>query len=608
VVDGWNQANDGHAVEKLEGHVVARIRMWRPNVVFTAAADARAGDPLAHVINQVVLRSVERAADPKSFPEQISAAGLQPWKVQKVYGTLGPGQTGTANVNTAQFAARLGCSIGELAAPARAVVTMRYVPPIVNVGFRLLVDHIPQNLGQRDFFSGIALSPGGEARRRFEDLPDGNLDAMRREAQMRRNLQAILAQAEKGDGRDGRFLADIGEQTRTMQPARAVDVLFQLAQRYYRQGRWELAAECFDLIVARYPHHPLAGPSLAWLIQFHASGEAAWRIRAPQQLSVQQVTAHAPIIKPDADNSFDGEPGEARQAGGIAAAAQVRGGSGLARDLRQADARLAKAGAYAKQLEQLQPALFAEPAVRFPLAVAQRQQGLPRQAERYFLSLRHSRPHDAWWACAQTELWLGEPKGQPPKPLWNCAHAAGTPRLDGRLDEPLWRSANSVELHSPQRDDAEWGSVVLLAYDEEFLYVGVSATQAAGFKYEKSNEPRPRDPDLAEQDRIELLLDVDRDFATFYRLSIDHRGWTGESCWQDPTWNPNWFVASGSSDGTWTAEAAIPLAELTGQPPASKHVWAVGVQRVVPGVGFQSWTTPASTEIMPEGFGFLIFE
>ncbi|MBI3837904.1 MAG: hypothetical protein HY288_08225 [Planctomycetia bacterium] len=608
LVDGWNQANDGQAVEKLEAHVVARIRMWRPSVVFTAAADARTNDPLAHVVNQIVLRAVERAADPKSFAEQFADAGLQPWKVQKVYGTLAAGQIGTANVNTAQFAARLGCSIGELAAPARAVVATRYVPPIANVGFRLLVDHIPQELGQRDFFSGIALSPGGDARRRFDELPDRNLDAMRRAAKMRRNLQAILAQADKGDGRDGRFLADIGEQTRTMQPSRAVDVLFQLAERYYHQGRWELAAECFDLIVARYPNHPLTGRSLVWLVQYHASSEAAWRNRAPQQLSVQQVTAQAPIVQRDKDNSFDGEPGHVQQAGAISAAADVQRGNGLARDLRQGEGRLAKATAYAKQIEQLQPALFAEPAVRFPLAVTQRQQGLPRQAERYFVSLRHSRPRDAWWACAQTELWLGEPKGQPPKPLWNCARAQSKPRLDGRLDEPLWLSGNSVELHSPQRDDAEWGAVAMLAYDEEFLYVAVSCTQAAGFKYEKSSAPRPRDPDLADQDRIELLLDIDRDFATYYRLSIDHRGWTGESCWQDLTWNPNWFVASGSGDGTWTAEAAIPLSELAGQPPTSKHAWAVGVQRVVPGVGFQSWTTPASTDVMPEGFGFLIFE
>ena len=58
----------------------------------------------------------------------------------------------------------------------------------------------------------------------------------------------------------------------------------------------------------------------------------------------------------------------------------------------------------------------------------------------------------------------------------------------------------------------------------------------------------------------------------------------------------------------WTVEAAIPLSELTGQPPAATPAWAVGIQRIVPGVGFQSWTKPAAPEIIPEGFGLLLFQ
>ena len=86
-----------------------------------------------------------------------------------------------------------------------------------------------------------------------------------------------------------------------------------------------------------------------------------------------------------------------------------------------------------------------------------------------------------------------------------------------------------------------------------------------------ASTPRPtprdwRDADLSAEDRVDLFLDLDRDFATVYRLTIDHRGWTGESCWNDATWNPTWFVANRSEDGAWTAEAAIPFAELAPQP------------------------------------------
>jgi hypothetical protein len=110
------------------------------------------------------------------------------------------------------------------------------------------------------------------------------------------------------------------------------------------------------------------------------------------------------------------------------------------------------------------------------------------------------------------------------------------------------------------------------------------------------------------RDRVHFLIDLDRDWATYYRLSIDHRGWTSEACWQDATWNPNWFVASHSDETAWTAEAAIPLAELTGESIQGRPIWALGIQRIVPGVGFQSWTTPAAATPVPEGFGYLIFE
>ena len=43
-------------------------------------------------------------------------------------------------------------------------------------------------------------------------------------------------------------------------------------------------------------------------------------------------------------------------------------------------------------------------------------------------------------------------------------------------------------------------------------------------------------------------------------------------------------------------------------PVKGRDAWAVGVQRTIPGVGFQSWSAPASTQVTPEGFGYLIFE
>ncbi len=288
--------------------------------------------------------------------------------------------------------------------------------------------------------------------------------------------------------------------------------------------------------------------------------------------------------------------------------ADRRGQQAVVADLPNGQTRAARAAAFGKQLEQTQPNVFAEPEARFALAAAHREQGFGRQAERFYLGLRRTRPRDAWWSCAEGEQWLAEPKGEPPKRLWNCARAASKPRLDGKLDEPMWKQAAPIELHSPHRDDADWPAVALAACDGEYLYLAVSCKQAAGAKYADDDSPRSRDADLSQHDRVDIAIDLDRDFATAYRLSVDHRGWTHDSCWGDASWNPQWFVAAATADDTWTAEAAIPLAELTGQAPAAKSAWAVGVLRIVPGVGYQTWTRPAMIDDQLEGLGYLIFE
>ncbi len=107
---------------------------------------------------------------------------------------------------------------------------------------------------------------------------------------------------------------------------------------------------------------------------------------------------------------------------------------------------------------------------------------------------------------------------------------------------------------------------------------------------------------------MDILLDIDRDHVTCYQLTIDHRGWTGEACWGDTSWDPTWFVAAAQDAGSWTAEAALPLDQLTGDYPHTNSAWAIGAQRIVPGAGFQSWNTPAAVEPMPEGFGYLLFK
>jgi hypothetical protein len=217
---------------------------------------------------------------------------------------------------------------------------------------------------------------------------------------------------------------------------------------------------------------------------------------------------------------------------------------------------------------------------------------------------------DPWRRCGQTEQWLANSEGlPPPKSLGNCRRAIARPRLDGRLDEAIWTSADSLRLRSHRSTDGSKNSAkVCFAYDNEFLYLAVNCPKEGSIDYSPDDRPRPRDADLSRRDRVTVRLDIDRDYTTAFELSVDHRGWTHDSCWGDTTWDPTWFVAAASDDLAWTAEVAIPLVELANEAPAARHVWAVAVERSIPGRIGETWSGNVAEDESPDMFGMLIFE
>jgi hypothetical protein len=203
-----------------------------------------------------------------------------------------------------------------------------------------------------------------------------------------------------------------------------------------------------------------------------------------------------------------------------------------------------------------------------------------------------------------------------PKPFGFCRHTEIRPMLDGKLDDACWQEVKPLSLavvssisDKPEEMKA-FGSAykteTRFAYDERFLYIAVSCSHPQGQKVE-SVVKRTRDADLTGHDRVDILLDLDRDYQTYYRFQVDHRGCLAEDCWGDKTWNPKYFVAFDAKDTGWTAEIAIPMIELTGDRPAHGRVWAANVSRIIPGKGIQAWSGPADDSPRPEGMGLLQF-
>jgi photosystem II stability/assembly factor-like uncharacterized protein len=569
ILDAWDRINDGRGLDALREHIVRQVRLWRPEAVLVDDARREEDDPLVSLVHKAAMQAIAQAAEPATFPEQISEAGLKPWQVKQVLAVLPPGAHGAGDLVTNQYMPELGRSLAEFVAEPRGLLRDHFTLSPTGLAFRVLSSSAG---GSRDLLAGFGLPPGGEARRQTSRPSVERIELMQRIARKRRHVLAILDQSARGQGSAEQLLAQIDQLTRDLDADAAGQVLYRLGDQYYRSGRWPAAAEVFQLLVDRCPQHPLVPAAQQWLVHYFASAEAAWRVD---------------------------------------------------RDVSQHQKRFERAVTIGAGLESGRFGQFIEPAIQFPLAAAYRELGRTREAERLYQSQGRDVGRGAWSTCAQAETHLLNPKGHSMKPALECVKTHERPHLDGQLDDPVWRQAKPAALQSPQHDDGDWPAEVMLAYDDEFLYVAVRCREQPG---KSGGEPavdrsrflegdgsesrpskRPRDADLSGQDRIEIFLDLDRDYCTYYRLAVDRRGWTNDSLWDDGTWNPTWFVAAKRDKGDWTAEAAIPLAELTGRPTKSRDVWAVGIQRVAPNVGFQSWSTPAAVTVLPDGFGFLVF-
>ncbi|HTN74386.1 MAG TPA: YCF48-related protein [Pirellulaceae bacterium] len=606
IVALWDRANQGRGALALEAHAVLKIRQWRPEVIFTERSSPRGDDPLAHLTNQIVLAAVEKAADPRSYPEQIAQLGLTAWRTKKVLSLLPHETQGVINQSTAQLAPRLGGSLADVSAASRGLLYTEFRPAPQQLGFQVLINTLPADLGERDLMSGIVLTSGSEARRQLSETSPATLETLKRESQRARSIQQLMARSAADSASGGSWLGQVDQLTKGLSKASAGSTLYELGWRYQHSGQSASAADALQLLIDRYPEHELSDAALLWLVQYYASTEAGARLRhgtkafsGGSKTMERQASYEAPA--PLATPLVSRDPREDQPELMIRTqfSASPSGTSALERAHRAND--------LGQKIEQTRPHLFAQPELRFSLANAQRTIGFAKQAEGSYRTLGLSRPHDAWWSCAQSEQWLIQPTPLAPKQHAQCKRVA-RPKLDGVLDDATWKDLKPLALQPVATDEPLPPALAWLAHDGEFLYMAITCRKASGVAYPAPKGQRAHDSDLTNHDRVELHLDLDRDYATYYSFAVDHRGFTHEACVGDKSWNPDWYVAATENDTDWTIELAIPLPELDSRPPQARDTWAIGVQRVLPGVGMQSWNQPATAKVLPEGFGLLLFE
>jgi hypothetical protein len=272
-----------------------------------------------------------------------------------------------------------------------------------------------------------------------------------------------------------------------------------------------------------------------------------------------------------------------------------------------------------------------DPGVQFALQASNRQLGKVQDALDFYTSYCAEYDDGPWREIATTELWFNNPTAKlPPRPVARCRFTTSKPLLDGKFDDACWQGQQFMVLKdalrkdgakkqaaappvpagqkdAPKADLDAYATEAMLAYDAKFLYIALRCKHPVGQKVPPAKE-RPRDADLHAFDRVSILLDLDRDYSTCFRLEVDQRGCACEDCWGDKTWNPQWYVAVHSDEDCWCVEAAIPLLELTGDRVMPGTAWACNIVRTLPGRGLRAWSLPAGVEPRPEGMGLMVFQ
>ncbi|HJZ57894.1 MAG TPA: hypothetical protein VKE74_23255, partial [Gemmataceae bacterium] len=457
----------------------------------------------------------------------------------------------------------------------------------------------------------------GGAARRAEVAPadPATLADRQKAAQTRRNLEGLAASPDGGE----RVIAVLGAELPHLPDDTAARTAFTVGMQFARSGKWAEAREVFGLLTTKYPGHPLAMEAYRWLLRYHASSETRRRVEIQQTLVFKKA-------------SFQPTPG----APGQVVPANASGLPATTPALNEDIYRLYSPEMIFKwhqacldlepRLSAFGPVYSRDPAAWLSLLAARRQVGKHAEAQAFVGEYFKNTPgsaamppgQDPWRDCLAAEQWLTQPGSLPaqPKPLGTCRLTETRPFLDGKLDDPCWADLKPLALKpvsaaGERLDDAKafsdaYQTEARFAYDDRFLYIAVSCSHPAGMQV-PAVAKRTRDADLTGHDRVDILLDLDRDYQTYYRFQIDHRGCLAEDCWGDKTWNPKYYVAFLPTENGWTAEIAIPLVELTGDRPGAGRAWAVNVCRVVPGKGVQAWSGPADNDPRPEGMGLLQF-
>jgi photosystem II stability/assembly factor-like uncharacterized protein len=618
----WDHTTGGDSLALITEYLVRQIRLWRPHLLLTLDPETSASKGLTRLTNRIVMQAIEEAADASRYPGQ-QRVGLTPWRVTRVSSVSASEQVKGYEIHASRLVLSRGQTVGQLATYARGNLQPSPSPARSALSIRSLDG---DRAGAQALFP--ALADNTIRTRRQVTVGTEDFRMQNQDAQQRRTLETLL------NGPDWQQ-TDVWQQAMQLAAEMTAEdraaMFLASAGTALRAGRSVLALELLSQLASSPDTQGYAEPAQVQMLRVLSSEEASLHWPRPRGMTHDRL----------AENAVAASGGETARAGtsiggDIRPVTFINPAAGYADTLRSAEslpartapqetsaadrnedreARYASAVKLYESIQKYHPDLSFEPQLRLPFASLQRRVGRLDEAKKLWQNALAGRTHAALrsWAAAEISLQSRENQGPLPRRNWDCFSVDRPPRLDGALQDAAWTKLPVVPLTAPSSRIAPWPdhseatTELRIGYDEEFLYLAATCQKAPAGDYSAATDSsRQRDTTLP-GDRIAWYLDVDRDAVTHWSLAVDWRGWANDALLDDPTWDPAWYIAAGQTETHWTVEAAIPLRELAASPPQPGDVWCLGVQRIIPGLGWQTWLQTPPVEQNPAEYGLLMF-
>ena len=594
-----------HAADEratLRDYLAHQIRLWKPDVVIVHSSTQSGSNRLSRMIEETLPSAMDVAAREAGQVKLNDRTESAKWLVHRAFAVVDDDSDDrVVKVPNEQLAVSRSESVSQIAFSSRTRV-QDSIPSAARWTFvRPLRSMTPSSgLGLRGAFDSDV--------RRPVMPPTSSLQQVRRQHQQMQNALAMFDHFSRSGMRGRNLLSQVDDLTRDLGVAAKSQVLFELAVKYQSSGRFRDASSVLEKLIDDGPKSELVDAALMSLARNQTSQEIRIRTRP------SSATA------PDFQLRGSGTSRTTRPRRKASLASFEREVQGTPSEYKRTVAET-KLRALQGRIRKARPELMAEPSVRFLLASAKRNLGDPTSRTMYQSLAALS--HGLYRRLAISELFLAGAVPTCPITVRLCPQVRTRPHLDGTLDDETWRmvpswslseSLTEVVRKSPWEGqmkrqaasppllqpvpnatsmdprNATHRTDVWLAHNEDHLLVAVHCMRPFPVKEQVVKERRLRDTNLANRDRIQMRIDVDRDQQTAWELTVDDRGWANDACHLDETWNPQWYIASRSTSIDWTVEAAIPFNEL--QPSGEKRAWMVQFERIMPNASNRSLATP----------------